>query len=156
MEGKIQIDIYKGLPIILEKVKAVALASVIGKQSYWINHKLDRYVINGTERHFLEADITLINNALSLLGEEITQHLIEFAEDRAEVISQVRELSKCVSMPYVCEKIMGKPKRWYEVRMYKGTPGGRVTSFKEDDILQLNMATMQIANELKSIEFILK
>ena len=37
MNEKIQIDIYKGLPMVLEKVKSVALSAVIGTSKAIIN-----------------------------------------------------------------------------------------------------------------------
>ena len=44
MEEKLQINIYKGLPMVLEKVKSVALAAVIGKSDSWTYNKLNHCV----------------------------------------------------------------------------------------------------------------
>ena len=73
MNEKIQIDIYKGLPMILGKVKSVALSAVIGKSNSWINNKINRYVLKGKVAGFVESDLMLINNALELLGEEMPE-----------------------------------------------------------------------------------
>lgn len=156
MSEKIQIDIYKGLPMVLEKVKSVALSAVIGKSNAWINNKLCHNLSKGKPCEFYQEDIPLINNGLQILGEEISHCLIDFVEDREKVIEQIKELSAYVSMPYIYKDVMKKTTGWYNNRMLKRKPGWKVCSFKEDDVLQINMAAMQIANELKSIEFVLK
>ena len=156
MNKKLKIDIYKGLPMILEKVKAVALAAVIGKRSSWMKNKLEHYVMKGRRQEFIESDIRLINNALPLLGDEISQYMIQFNPDREDVIRQVKELASYICMPYIYGKVMGKNKAWFDNRKLEGKPGRKVNTFKEDDILAINMAAMRIANELKSIEFVLK
>ena len=153
---KIQIDIYKGLPMVLEKVKSVALSAVIGKSNAWINNKINRYELNGKIIEFIESDMCQINRGLQLLGEEISQHMIQFVDDREEVIKQVKQLSTFVCMPYIYSTVMGKCRQWYNTRMLARVPGRKVCVFKEDDILAINMAAMQIANELRSIEFVLK
>lgn len=156
MNEKIQIDIYKGLPMILEKVKSVALSAVIGKSNAWLNNKLNRYTLNSKDYAFTENDLPLINRGLESLGSEIAQSMILFGEDRDAVIDQAKELSSYVVMPYICEKVMGKSARWCQSRMARRAPGKKACSFKEEDILQINMVAMQIANELRSIEFVLK
>lgn len=153
---KIQIDIYKGLPMVLEKVKSVALSAVMGKSNAWINNKINRYELNGKIIEFIESDMCQINSGLQLLGEEISQHMIQFVDDREEVIKQVKQLSTFVCMPYIYSTVMGKGRQWYNTRMLARVPGRKVCVFKEDDILAINMAAMQIANELRSIEFVLK
>lgn len=155
MNEKIQINIYKGLPMVLEKVKSVALSAVIGKSNAWLNIKLNHNIIKGKEQEFVLSDLPLINNALQMLGEEISQNMVKFSEDRDEVIRQIKELANYICMPYIYIGIMKQTKPWYDGRMLVSRQGRRMISFKEDDILQINMAAMQIANELRSIEFTL-
>lgn len=156
MNEKIQIDIYKGLPMVLEKVKSVALSAVIGKSNAWINNKINRYELKGKVVGFVESDMNQINSGLQLLGDEISQNLIQFVDDREEVIKQVKQLSTFICMPYIYGTVMGKGRQWYNTRMLARIPGRKVCVFKEDDILAINMAAMQIANELRCIEFVLK
>ena len=156
MGSKIQIDIYKGLPMVLERVKSVALSAVMGKSNAWIFRKLNHNVSYGKPLEFCEVDIPMINNGIKVLGDEISECIIEYLDDREDVIRQVKELSVYVNMSYVCEVVLNKPKRWYSTRMLARVPGRKVCVFKEDDILAINMAAMQIANELRSIEFVLK
>lgn len=155
MKEKLQINVYKGLPIILEKVKSVALSAVTGKTNAWMKLKLARNIVNGKPAEFKQIDIDLINKCLPILGEEISSSLIEFGDNREDVILQIKELGNYVRMPYIYIGIMKKTKVWYDGRMLIRKGVGRDTSFKEDDILAINMAAMQIANELKSIEFVL-
>lgn len=156
MEEKLQINIYKGLPMVLEKINAVALSAVIGKANSWMQNKLKHYVIKGVGKEFVEEDLPLINGGLSALGSEILSSLVEYSDDRDAVIAQLKELRKLVSMQYICVEVLKINKRWMDSRMIKRSKEGKACSFKEDDILRINMAAMQIANELKSIELTLK
>ena len=156
MSEKIKIDVYKGFPMVLEKIKCVAFAAVVGKSESWIRQKLTQRDMRGFIQGFKEEDILLVNRGLQLLGEEISQSMVEFTEDREDVIRQVKELSNYICMPYLYGEILGKKPSWYKPRMLARVPGRKVCVFKEDDILAINMAAMQIANELKSIEFVLK
>ena len=156
MEEKLKINIYKGLPIILEKINAVALAAVIGMSDSWMYQKLRRSVKKGYEQVFKEEDLPLINNGLHALGCEIASSLIEYNTDRENVINQIKELRKLVSMQYLCVEMLKKNKRWMDARMCSRSKEGKASSFKEDDILRINMAAMQIANELRSVEMALE
>ena len=152
---KKQINIYEGLPVILEKVKGVALAAVIGKSDSWIRQKLTKRNMRGFIQGFKGDDIFLVNNGLQLLGAEISQSMVEFTENRENIIGQVKVLSNYICMPYLYGEILSKKASWYKPRMLARVPGRKVCTFKEDEIHQINMAAMQIANELKSIEFVL-
>ena len=156
MEEKLKINIYKGLPIILEKINAVALAAVIGKTSTWAYQKLNKCIVNGMLKEFTEKDLPLINNGLHALGCEIASTLVEYNADRENVINQIKGLRKLVSMQYLCVEILKEKKTWMNSRMKARTKEGKACSFKEDDILRINMAAMQIANELRSVEMTLE
>lgn len=155
MEVKLQMNVYKGLPMLLDKIKVVALAAVTGKADSWMLMKLRHNVVKRRALEFVQSDLDLINASMPVLGEEILQSLVVYNTDREKVIPQVRNLARLVSMQYITMDVMGKKKRWYDGRMAKRTSEGKASSFKEEDILQINMAAMNIANELKSFEFIL-
>ena len=97
----------------------------------------------------------LINNGLEILGDEILQSLVTYSSDRDAVIAQIKDLRGLVCMPYIYEDVLKVKKSWFDSRMRPRNKEGKATSFKEDDILRINMAAMQIANELKSIELVL-
>lgn len=153
--AKTQVNIYKGLPIVMEKINTVALAAVIGHADTWIYNKLRHIVIKGKAKEFIEEDLPLINKGLELLGSEIASSMVVYNADREDVIAQLKELRKLVSMPYICDNILKAKKRWMDSRMKSRSKEGKACSFKQEDIHQINMAAMQIANELKSIEFVL-
>ena len=155
MNEKLKVNVYKGLPMILEKVKTIALADVIGKADSWMTMKLRHYEVKGRKLEFYESDIELINNALGQLGDLIARCVIEFSEDREAVIEQIKAAGNYVAMPYIYEEVLKQKQRWYINRMVVRKPGKKVCSFKEDDILKMNMGIMQIANELRSIELTL-
>ena len=155
MGVKLQMNVYMGLPMLLDKIKVVALAAVTGKADSWMLMKLRHSIVKGRALEFVQSDLDLINASMPVLGDEILQSLVVFDADREKVIPQVRNLARLVSMQYITMDIMGKKKRWYDGRMAKRTSEGKASSFKEEDILQINMAAMNIAKELKSIELIL-
>lgn len=155
MEVKLQMNVYKGLPILFDKIKVVALAAVTGRSDAWMLMKVRHIVVKGRVSEFTQLDLDLINASMPLLGDEILQSLVVYDADREKVIPQVRSLAKLVSMQYITMDVMGHKKRWYDGRMAKRTAEGKASSFKEEDVLQINMAAMNIANELKSIEFVL-
>ena len=155
MNEKLRVNVYKGLPMVLEKIKAVALAKVIGKADSWMVMKLRHSEVKGRKLEFYENDIELINNGLQELGNLIASSLIEYTEDREQVIASVRAVDAYVSMPYIYLEVLKQNRLWYANRMRERKPGGKASSFKEDDILKINMGIMQIANELRSIEFTL-
>lgn len=155
MNGKLCINVYKGLEMVLAKINKVALAAVIGRESSWIGNKYHHNIIKGNVQEFVESDLALLNEGLEILGNEIQCSLITYSDDREQVIEQIKELRKMVFMPYIYLEVMKVKKTWFDSRMKPRKPGGKVCSFKEDDVLKINMAAMQIANELKSIEFVL-
>ena len=155
MNEKLKINIYKGLPMILEKVKAVALSAVIGKTPAWIHQKQEQTIVKGLQKRFVESDVCLINNGLELLGQEILQSMISYEPNREAVIEQIKYMGNFIAMPYIYNDVLKKGRQWYASRMIQRKPGRMVCSFKEDDILRINMAAMQIANELRGIELTL-
>lgn len=156
MEEKLKINIYKGLPMVMEKINTVALAAVIGRSDVWIYNKLRHLVIKGKAKEFIEEDLPLINKGLELLGAEIASCMVVYSTDRDAVIAQLKELRKLVSMPYICENVLNVNGKWMANRMKARSKEGKACSFKEDDILRINMAAMQIANELRTIEMTLE
>lgn len=153
--AKTQVNIYKGLPIVMDKINTVALAAVIGHADTWIYNKLRHIVIKGKAKEFIEEDLPLINRGLELLSSEIASSVVIYNDDREDVIAQLKELRKLVSMPYIYENVLNVKKSWIDSRMRVRSKEGKACSFKQEDIHQINMAAMQIANELKSTEFIL-
>lgn len=155
MEEKLKINIYKGLPMIMEKINTVALSAVLGKSDAWLYNKLRKVAKKGYVQEFLEEDLPLINSGIDALGCEIASSVVVYSADREVVIEQLKELRKLVSMQYICVEVLKESKRWMDNRMKARSKEGKACSFKEDDILRINMAAMQIANELRSIELIL-
>lgn len=155
MEEKLRVNVYEALPIIFNKIKVVALASVLGKKDSWLHSKMRHNVIKGRAQEFYQSDLDLLNATMPLLGDEILQSLVVYDADREVVVNQVKELAKLVSMPYIYGEVLGKKRQWYDGRVRKRSAEGKASSFKEEDIHVINKAAMQIANELKSTEFIL-
>lgn len=152
---KLQVNVYKGLPMVLEKVKSVALSAVIGKSNAWLNLKLNHNEVKGREQEFYPQDLPLLNDGLVRLGDEILNSLVVYSGNREQVVEQMKTLAKMICMPYIYGEVLKKPRIWYANRTCKRSSEGKASSFSEDDVLRINMAAMQIANELKSIELVL-
>lgn len=155
MSDKLKVSIYVALPMILEKVKVISLAKFVGKTDAWILNKLRHAVIKGVPQEFYESDLPLVNNALHQLGDAIAGCVVAYVPDREQVIASVRAVDAYVSMPYIYLDVLKQKRLWYANRMRERKPGGKASSFKEEDIQKMNMGIMQIANELRSIELVL-
>lgn len=99
-------------------------------------NKLQHAVIKGVAQEFYEVDIPLINKALEELAYEVSLCVVEFAPDRDVVIERVRKMTEFVAMPYIYKEVCKKDRQWYANRMRERKPGGKASSFKEDDILK--------------------
>lgn len=155
MSDKLKVNIYVALPMILDKVKMVALSRFIGKTDAWTLNKLRHAVVKGVPQEFYETDLPLVNNALQQLGDAIAGCVITYVPERDKVIASVRAVEAYVSMPYIYLDVLKQKRLWFANRMRKRKPGGKVSSFKEEDIQKINMGVMQIANELCGIELTL-
>lgn len=152
---KLKINIEKGLPIVQEMIKTVAITNEMGKSTGWIYFKQRHYVMNGKVQGFTETDVTAINNAVTTIGERIKGMIINYHTDREEVIKQVRVLANIVRMAYIYKNRMDKKKVWYDNRMKRTPENGMVNSFSQDDVFHINLAVMEIANKLLGMEFTL-
>lgn len=155
MSRKIEINIYKGLPMVQGKIRFVALAAVMGRTPSWISNKLWHLTVNNKKAEFTINDLQLVNSSMQALGDEIEANIVEYCENREKIIAQIKILSGLVSMPYIYTEVLKVKKSWYTNRTKSYSDGYRVSSFSEDDIIRINMAAMQIANELRSLEFTL-
>lgn len=152
---KMRVNIYRALPFIFPKIKVVALSAIMGKDNSWVNNRLANTPHAGRRvYHFYAADLPIVNRGLNLLGEEIMQNLIEYSEDRDEVIRQVKQLASLVNMPYIYRDTMKQPADWYKDRVRPTNPKYNST-FTKLDIMCFNYVARQIAAELMSVEMVL-
>lgn len=152
---KLRIKIEKGLPIVQEMVKTVIISNKIGKSSGWIYYRQKHYVLKDKRYEFVQTDIDAINEAIISIGKRLKEMVIKYSENREEVIRQVRAVSEIVKMAYIYNKKLGKKKDWWDNRMRNVPKSGLCSSFSGDDILNINLAVMEIANKLLAIEFTL-
>lgn len=154
MSNQMYINIYKGLPLFLEEVKATALAREIGKSSVWITQKSHHSIVKGRALEFYAHDVDLVNEGLKRIGAWIANHLIDIDATREEQIAQIREVGTKVCLPYIYTNVMNKDKRWFEGRMYT-RPTGKNITFKPDEILAINRGLLQISADLSGISLTL-
>lgn len=151
MAEKIQIQVERGITIINEMVKYSTLTKEAGMSPAWLSVKIKHSVINGVRYDFSEQDISLINKAIESIGERMLQVCITYSPSRDQVNSQIKEAVKAVQSEYIYDKCLRKNKKWFFNRLLEG---GKC-SFTEDDILLINLAIREIANNLLSIELTL-
>ena len=152
---KLQIEVNKGMAMVAEMVKMKAFSEASGKQQSWWSCKMNHNIKNGKECKFEESDLPCLNATLENLGSQLAEIQLVYTDNREEVVEQIRKLGTLVSMPYIYNNVMGKGRVWYKDRMRKSLANGRPYYFKEEDILQMNIAIIDIANRLKNIEFVL-
>lgn len=152
--GLLKLNIYRALPFMLPKIKAVALSAIMGKSNSWLADKLKKRVQKVGVSQFVPADLPIVNDGLHRLGEEILDNLIEYTSDRSELNRRVRQLAALVNMRHIYRDVMKKPVQWYADHMTSSS-GKSNCCFTELDIMCFNYASRQIANELISLEMVL-
>lgn len=152
---KLQINIEKGLPIVQEMVKTVIISNIIGKSSGWIYYRQNHYILKGKVYEFVQLDVDAINEAIRVIGERLKGKMITYSDDREDVIRQVKEVSAIAKSAYIYGGRLGKNKMWWNNRIKKVSKNGLNSSFSSDDVLNINLIVMDIANKLLGIEFTL-
>lgn len=153
---KIKVPVKQALPMIAEMIKFKYVTDYIGKSSSWIYHKMNHETTTTTSKGFSKLDINLLNKVFQEIGEKllsirITPHDVgNIIETRKDIVSQIKNLSQIVSMPFIYIDKLGKNITWYKKRMYCPEK----YQFKDEDITLINMAIVEIANKLLSIELI--
>lgn len=153
---KIKVPVKQALPMIAEMIKFKYVTDYIGKSSGWIYNKLNFDVTTTKSKGFTQKDIEILNTAFQEIGEKllsirITPHDVgNIIETRKDIVSQIKNLSQIVSMPFIYIDKLGKNITWYKKRM--SCP--EKYQIKDEDITLINMAIVEIANKLLSIELI--
>lgn len=152
---KLQIEVNKGMAMVAEMVKMKAFSEASGKLQSWWSCKMNHIVRKGKECKFEASDLPVLNATLEKFGAQVAEIQLIYSEDREAVVEQIRKLDTIVSMPYIYNNVMGKGRTWYMNRMRRTITNNRPYYFKEEDILQMNIAIIDISNRLKNIEFVL-
>lgn len=149
------INIYEGLPIMLEAVKGTALCEEIGKVAEWLNSRLKRRK-NGpySIRKFSEIDVQLVNQAVWSLGKKLYETNIDYSDDRQVVIDQIKEKYSAVFQNYIAEKKLGWSDKKFKHRMVNSAAKGSYLSFTETEVQQIVLGVREIASWMLSIEFV--
>lgn len=149
---KYKVQVNDAIAMVHEMVKMVALAAEIGRDSSWIHNKYSGNIIAGKKKEFTQPDIDLINKGIQQIGERLLETNIEYSVEREAVIEQVRKVAETICMPYIYLNKLGKTKSWYFNRIKYIPATTARSSFKEKDILLINMCIREIAVKLLSIE----
>lgn len=154
---KIKVSVKQGLPMIAEMIKFKYVTDILGKSSSWIYNKLNCDVTTTKSKGFSQKDIDLLNEVFHGIGERLASKRIssscteDVIESRKNIVSQIKELSQIVSMPFIYIDKLGKNRTWYKARM--SCP--EKYRFKNEEITLINMSIVEIGNKLLSIELTL-
>lgn len=152
---KLKIDVEKALPLIEEMIKPIALAKEIGRSNVWLVNRKNHNQGSSGEFKFTKEGVSKLNSGIESIGSKLLQTRILYSKDREETVLQIKKLSGTVQLRYIYENRMGKSKSWFFNRTKKSLKDLSVSSFSEDDVLAINLAIMDIANKLLSIEITL-
>lgn len=152
---KLKIDVEKALPLIEEMIKLIALAKEIGRSNVWLVNRKNHNQGSSGVFYFSKEGISKLNSGIESIGSRLLQTRILYSKEREDTILQIKKLSETVQLSYIYEKRMEKNKSWFCNRTKKSLKGANLSSFSEDDVLAINLAIMDIANKLLSIEITL-
>lgn len=155
---KIKMPIREALLSIEEMINMSYLCKVAGISNGTIREKMypDEYQ---RKLKFTQRDVDKLNKAFREISEHLlhtqlsnepSDDLLTYAEGN-NVVEQIQNVDKAISMPYIYRKRMGKNDAWFRNRKNKK----RTVEFSDDDILTMNMIIREIAYKLFSIELTL-
>lgn len=146
-DAKIKINVYRGLDIIEDMIKTTAICREAGKDSKWLYPKRIKRTIN-------QAQLDIINFAIWRIANRLASLKIKYTDDRQYVIDQINEKLDDVRMPYIYVERMAKNRMWYVNRMRNLQEKVNAVSFTEEEIMEINLITAEIAARLLSIELV--
>lgn len=151
---RIKLEVYQGLPIVQEMIKDLAITKEMGETLTWIGQRQFKRTIRNFTYSFTENDVAKLNAAIWRIGERLSTTTIEYKEDRQEVINQIKEKLSEVFLSFICTNKLQKSIHWWNDKMKNSDSKGNKTSFKPEDILNINLAIAEIATRLLSIELV--
>lgn len=159
MREKIEIPVNEALPMLAEMIKLKYVTDELGKSYSWIYQKMHYKHLKTTSKGFNESDINSLNEVFERIGEKLLRTQIsEFPNwdddtySEGETIpEQLKSLSKVINMPYIYVGKFGKSKIWFSNRI----SDPKRYRFKEEHIMLINLAILEIGKKLLSIKVIL-
>ena len=156
MREKIEIPVNEALPMLAEMIKLKYVTDELGRSSGWIYQKMHYKQVKTRSKGFNESDISSLNEVFERIGEKLLRTQIsEFPNwdddtySEGETIpEQLKSLSKVINMSYIYVGKMGKDTDWFSCRI--STP--KRYRFKEEHIMLINLAILEIGKKLLSIK----
>lgn len=155
---RIEMQVNQALPILAKILRFTFWASTFNHASSWIYTKANKDRIVTSSKGFYQRDLNIMNESLWMIGEKLLHTRITpegneggytYAEGQTYK-EQLKSLSKVVPIPYIIERLE-KNERWFGNRA--GTAGR--CKFKEEEIAQINLIILEVANKLLSVKLIL-
>lgn len=153
---RIKLEVYQGLPIVQEMIKDLAITREMGESIVWIGQRQFKRTIRNYQFTFTKEDVVKLNEAIWRIGERLAATTIEYSENRQIVIDQIKGKLSEVFLSFICTNKLQKSIHWWNDKMKKTSSKGNKTSFKQDDILKINLAVAEIAARLLSIELVVE
>lgn len=151
--NKIKVNYLQGMKMVGSMIKLQFLVNEIGKSFAWLSLKASGKL------EMTEKDLLLINESIENVGRKIVNVRISIDQPNEEgslaagdnIVEQMKSLYKSLSMDYLYGYTLGKDKKWFNNRISHSDK----YKFKEEEILKMNMAIVEIGNKLLSIELTL-
>ena len=153
---RIKLEVYQGLPIIQEMIKDLAITKEMGENACWLDRRQNKRMSRNFQFTFTESDVAKLNAAIWRIGERLSVTKIEYNVERQQVINQIKEKLSDVFLPYIYLDKMGVKKYWWNYRMANDYTKGQKCTFKQEDIVKINLAVAEIAARLLAIELIVE
>ena len=156
MREKIEIPVNEALLMLAEMIKLKYVTDELGRSSGWIYQKMHYKQVKTRSKGFNESDISSLNEVFERIGEKLLRTQIsEFPNwdddtySEGETIpEQLKSLSKVINMSYIYVGKLGKDANWFSQRI--ATPDKY--RFKEEHIMLINLAILEIGKKLLSIK----
>ena len=147
---KIKRNVYEALPEYTKFLKMCTVCEKAGMSSQLLNQKISRK----NRMRILEKDLSILNDAIEEVCNDLKQRYIEYTNDREELNKQVKLVLEYIKMVYILNSL-GKTRGWYDVRMYSPKEGRNVSTFSKDEIDSINLELLKIVTKLEQTELVL-
>ena len=152
---KIKMPVKEALLSIGEMINMSYLCRVAGLSSGVLHEKMHPEQ-SLRKLNFTQRDVDKLNKAFREISERLlhtqlsntpSDDPLTYAEGD-NVVEQIKNVDRAISMPYIYRKRMGKNDDWFKNRKNKK----RTSKFDDNDILTMNIIIREIAYRLFSIE----
>lgn len=148
---RIQMNATEGLKLVTEIVTTRWISETTGINYYAVSRCLHNSMAGGKVFYFNEDQIRKINDAIIIMSSSIQHH--KFLADEKS-FQELKGFGKRIKLNYLFQNIMGKTQRWQKMHMSEVKEFRYYGKFTEQEIIDINLALIQMGAKLGSIELV--